>query len=212
MPFDTLHTPDYSPLVVHFTKSSRMVRHDLIGDTDPLYAYRETPAFDRLKSIIQNRTIHASPMTFVPTDPRAVCFTECIWDGLASLSEQYSPYGVVFSKRFIFDLGGGPALYLRGDCLRTVGAQIPPQIYPFIAPFDPDATLREGVRLDWLQEREWRLPSSLAFQYANIEYVLVSSVADATSLVHLIGAQHLPEDKVIPMEVYRKIRHAWRER
>lgn len=210
--FDTLHTPDYSPLVVHFTKSHRMVREELITDIDPLFGYRQSPAFDRLKSIVQSRTIHASPMNFVPTDPRAVCFTECVWEGLTRLAEQYSSYGVVFSKRFIFDQGGGPALYIRGDKLLTIGNGIPPVLYPFIAPFDPEATIRAGVALDFLQEREWRLPNPMRFEYADIEYVIVNSLADADSLVYLIGAQHLPEDKVIPIEVYKTIKRAWSER
>lgn len=211
MPFDTLRTADYSPLVVHFTKDHRMVRHDLIVDADPLFVYRQTPALDRLKSIIQNQIIHASFMPFLPTERRAVCFTECIWEGLTRLAEQYSPYGIVFPKRLIFDQGGGPAIYLRGDTLHAIGNDIPEKLHPFIAPFDPEATLRPGVPLDWLQEREWRLPSSLAFQYSDIEYVLVDSIADASQLVHLIGAQHLPENKVIPMEVYRNIKQAWSE-
>ncbi len=212
MPFDTLHTPDYSPLVVHFTKGNRMVQHDLISEGDPLFGYREASARDRLISILQNRIIHASPMPFLPTDCRAVCFTECIWEGLNRMAEQYSPYGVVFSKRVIFDMGGGPALYLRGDTLGAIGNRIPDELHPFIAPFDPEATLRAGVRLDYLQEREWRLPNSLTFDYANVEYVLVESIEDATWLVKQIGALRLPETKVIPMAVYRNIQQAWSDR
>jgi hypothetical protein len=149
-------------------------------------------------------------MPFLATDPRAVCFTECIWEGLNRLAEQYSPYGVVFSKRLIFDSGGGPALYLRGDTLRAIQDRIPHELLAFIAPFDPEATL--GVRLDWLHEREWRLPSSLSFSYADIQHVLVESIEDANWIVRQIGADQLPESKVIPMEVYRNIKQAWSDR
>lgn len=186
-----------------------MVREDLVGEGDPLFAYRNVTARDRLLSMLRDRAVHASPMPFLPTDRRAVCFTECIWEGLTRLAEQYSAYGVVFSKRLIFDLGGGPALYLRGDTLGATRERIPEELHPFIAPFDPEATLRPGVRLDWLQEREWRLPTSLTFEYANVEYVLVESIEDASWLVHQIGAQQLPETKLIPMEVYRNIKQAW---
>jgi hypothetical protein len=177
--FDTLRTADYSPLVVHFTKKKKMVREELIGEGDPLFAFRESPAIDRLVNILRTRTIHASPMPFLPTDCRAVCFTECIWKSLARLADLYSPYGVVFSKRLIFDKGGGPALYLRGDTLVAVGAEIPVVIHPFIMPFDPGAVIRDGVVLDWLHEREWRLPETLTFEYAHVEYVLVESIEDA---------------------------------
>jgi hypothetical protein len=210
MPFDTLYTADYSPFVVHFTKSHRLVREELVVDGDPLFLHRHAAAKDRLISILRDRTIHASPMPFLPTDRRAVCFTECIWDGLTRLAGQYSAYGVVFSKRLIFDLRGGPALYLRGDTLSTIGDQIPQELHPFIAPFDPEATLKPGVRLDYLHEREWRLPDSLTFKYADIEYVLVESIEDASWVVHQIGAQQLPESKIIPMAVYRNIKQAWR--
>ncbi len=207
--FDTLRTADYSPLVVHFTKSHRMVREDLIVDGDRLFAYRRAEAKERLISILTDRIIHASPMPFLATNPRAVCFTECIWESLTSLVGQYSSYGIVFGKRLIFDLGGGPALYLRGDSLVEIGNQIPQTLHPFIAPFDPEARIRAGVPLDWLHEREWRLPHSLEFTYADVEYVLVESIQEATELVHEIGAQRLPESKVIPMEVYRSIKQAW---
>jgi len=208
--FDTLHTADYSPLVVHFTKSDQMVRQDQIGEGDPLWQQRGTSAKARLTNILTERTIYASPMPWLPTEHRAVCFTECIWESLTLLADRYSPYGVVFSKGLIFDKGGGPALYLRGDILGATGNGIPQQIQPFIAPFDPEATLRPGVRNDWLHEREWRLPNSLDFIYADVEYVIVDTLLDGLDLVRQIGAQHLPESKVIPIEVYRSIKQAWR--
>jgi len=189
-----------------------MVREDLIVDGDPLFVHRQAPAKERLMSILRDRIIHASPMPFLPTDRRAVCFTECIWEGLNRLAEQYSAYGVVFSKRLIFDSGGGPALYLRGDTLVAIRDQIPRELHPFIAPFDPESKLKPNVRLDWLHEREWRLPDSLSFTYAAVEYVLVESIEDASWVVHQIGAQQLPESKVIPMEVYRSIKQAWSDR
>jgi hypothetical protein len=150
-------------------------------------------------------------MPWLPNYPRAVCFTECIWDSLISLSEVYSPYGVVFSKRLIFDKGGGPALYVRGDQLsKLIGAgNIPPDLEPFIEPFDPKAVLRRGVTIDYLHEREWRLPSQLSFEYSDLEYVLVKSIEEATSVVHRIGAANLPEKKLIPLNTYEEIRKAW---
>ena len=109
---------------------------------------------------------------------------------------------------------GGSALRYHAlkNGVGAIGNRIPDELHPFIAPFDPEATLRAGVRLDYLQEREWRLPNSLTFDYANVEYVLVESIEDATWLVKQIGALRLPETKVIPMAVYRNIQQAWSDR
>lgn len=209
--FDTLRTADYSPLVAHFTKGHRMVQEAQIGEDSPLFAHRGASARDRLMSILLNRTIYASPMPFLPSQCQAVCFTECIWEGLTRLANSYSSYGVVFSKRLVFEAGGGPAIYLRGDLLHTYGQQIPQEIHSFIAPFDPEARLNPGTRLDWLHEREWRLPTTFRFEFADIEYVIVESTTDAYAFVHEIGAHLLPESKMIPMEVYGNIRHGWGE-
>lgn len=207
--FDTLKTADYSPLVVHFTKTTKMHRSDLILEDNPLSEFSDATARSRLESILKSRTIHASPMPFAPGNPSAVCVTECVWEALTRLAESYSSFGIVFNKRLIFEKGGGPALYIRGDHQNELADDIPEDLYPFISPFDPEAALKPGVRLDWLYEREWRLPSSLNFEYSDISYVLVESIEDADAIVHLIGAQNLPEEKLIPLDVYRHIKSAW---
>lgn len=209
--YDTRKRADYSPLVVHFTKGKEFVRHGLVTKGDPLFDFKRASAMERLVSILKTKTIYSSPMPWLPNSPRAVCFTECIWDALISLSEVYSPYGVVFSKRLIFDKGGGPALYVRGDQLKKLIElkAIPPDLEPFIEPFDPGAVLKPEVPIDFLHEREWRLPSHFTFEYSDLEYVLVESIADATSVVHQIGSERLPEKKLIPLNTYEEIRKAW---
>jgi len=212
--YDTRRTPDYSPLLVHFTKNPGrpMVRNDLIKRSHPLFRYKRVGALDRLISILTSMTIHASPMPFLPNSPQAVCFTECIWEALVNHTEGYSPFGIVFSKRLIYQQGGGPALYIRGTTLQSLMGSLPTNLEPFIAPFDPESVLQPGVRLDYLHEREWRLPRSLMFGYSDVEFVIVESIKDAAQVVNQIGAQRVPEDKFIPIEVYRNIRTAWRER
>lgn len=209
----TRRTADYSPLVVHFTKEPDrpMVKKELVANTHPLYTYQTTSAKERLLNILISRTIYASPMPFLPNNAEAVCFTECIWDALISLADVYSPYGVVFSKRLIFEKGGGPALYIRGDSLNTIQSSIAPCLEPLIAPFDPDGILKHGVHLNWVHEREWRLPTSLKFEYSDIEYVIVANMQDAMDILQHIGSQHIPEENYIPMDVYRTIKKAWKE-
>lgn len=186
-----------------------MVSEDLINDPHPLYQHIGSTAIKRLVSILESKTVHASPIPFLPNNPPAVCFTECVWEALIGFAERYSPYGVVFSKRLVFEKGGGPALYVRGDTLQSLSNNIPSSLEPLIVPFDPGAVLRRGVPLGWLHEREWRLPSSLEFEYSDVEYVIVESIQDAMRVLQRIGTQHVPEHKFIPMEVYRTIRRAW---
>jgi hypothetical protein len=189
------------------------MRPDLCLEADPLFPFKQASAFDRLQNILITRTIHPSVMPWLPNNPRAVCFTECIWDALIRLSESYSSYGVVFSKKIIFDKGGGPVLYIRGDHLATLigDGTIPASLEPFVQPFDPTAKIRAGVKIDFLHEREWRLPSALTFEYSDLQYVLVNSIEDATNIVRTIGSRNLPERKIIPLSIYEETRNAWRK-
>jgi hypothetical protein len=185
------------------------MRPDLVKEGNPLFGFKNASAMNRLMNILETKTIYPSPMPFLPRSPKAVCFTECIWDALISLAEVYSPYGLVFSKRLIFDKGGGPALYVRGDLLKELGETVPLNIEPFIEPFDPKAVLKQGVPIDYLHEREWRLTSQFTFEYSDLEYVLVESIEEANSVVHKIGSHRLPDRKLIPLNTYEEIRKGW---
>ena len=207
--YDTKKTADYSPYVVHFSKSRRFTTENLIKESDPLYPFLKASAFEKLLSILKSKIIYGSPMPYLPTAPQAVCFTECIWDSLVDLAERYSPYGVVLLKRVVFKKGGGPALYVRGDTLKSMGNQIPDQLEALVAPFDPEAVLVLGNVLDWLHEREWRLPGNLEFEDNEIEYIIVNSSDDENKVVETFGTDRFPRNRIIVMETYRTIRSAW---
>jgi hypothetical protein len=93
----TRKTADYSPLVVHFTKGTEFMRPDLVTNEDPLYNFKQSPAMDRLLSILTLRTICPSPMPSLPNNPKAVCFTECPWSSLLDHANTYSSFGVGFA-------------------------------------------------------------------------------------------------------------------
>ncbi|MFC2050784.1 hypothetical protein ACFLTN_06370 [Chloroflexota bacterium] len=207
--YDTKKTADHSPYVVHFVKERKFTTAHLITTSDPLFPYLESTALEKLMNILRSKTIYPSPMPYLPNNPKAVCFTECIWDALIELADRYSPYGIVFSKRTIFEKGGGPTLYVRGDNLKSMGNEIPECIEALIAPFDPEAVLMPGNILDWCHEREWRLPHELEFQHSDIEYLIVHSIADANEIVETFGTEVIPRNKILVMEVYRTIRSAW---
>ena len=185
-----------------------MVRENDISLQHPLHEYKGIPAIDRLLNILTSRTIYASPMPLMG-EASAVCFTECVWDALVAHSDRYSSYGVVFSKRTIFQAGGGPALYIKGDILQSEISTLPQALKAFVVPFDPDGLVQPGVIQDWIHEREWRLPESLKFEYSDVLYVLVESIADADQIIQTVGTMNLPASRFIPMEVYRTIQEAW---
>ena len=166
--YNVLKTADYSPLLVHLVRDQSFSAPQLIKDSHPLIAFAETPAKERLFNILTSRKIFGSPMPWVENHPEAVCFTECVWRALVRHTNAYSCYGLVFNKKLIFDRGGGPALYVRGDHVDPILANFPEDQQAFVTPFDPESKLKEGVRLDFLHEREWRLPGSLNFEYSNL--------------------------------------------
>lgn len=75
---------------------------------------------------------------------------------------RYEPCGVGFSKQFIFDKNGGPALYVRGDEWETATAVIPEPLRSRLVRFwpgaeaDPREILPSHLRSisEWLHERE----------------------------------------------------------
>ena len=209
--YDALKTADYSPLLVHLVRNKSFSSSQLIGDSHPLIKHTDSSAKERLINILTTRTIIGSPMPWIPGNPEAACFTECVWRALIRHTDSYSCYGLVFNKRLIFDKGGGPALYVRGDKFNSFVSNLPKEQQFFITPFDPSSALKNGVRIDFLHEREWRLPGSLDFEYSDLEYVIVDSIQDAHDLALAIGEQHIRQNRIIAMESYRIITDAWEQ-
>lgn len=209
--YDTLKTADYSPLLVHLVRNKSFSTPDLISDSHPLSDHKNDSAKERLINILTTQTIIASPMPWIPKNPEATCFTECVWRALVRHTNSYSCYGLVFKKRLIFANGGGPALYVRGDAFSSFVSNLAEDQQVFVTPFDPDRVLKRGVRLDYLHEREWRLPGSLSFDYSDIEYVIVDSTEEVHEVALKIGEQHIRQNQIIPMESYRTITEAWEQ-
>jgi hypothetical protein len=100
--------PDFSDYVVHFTRPIESV-----------YLPPEINAIDtslgRLARILTDKRIIATKMPWFGA--KAVAFTECMWTSLLDHAKRYSSYGIGFTKRFLWDQGGGPALYVRSPDL-----------------------------------------------------------------------------------------------
>jgi hypothetical protein len=120
---------------------------------------------DRFASILNEERINGG-LPF-GAGSRVTCFTESTVAGLNFLVRErnYVPYGLVFSKDFVFRKGGGPVHYVRADQwsehrnvsepLRSMGVKLDP----------PNS--------DWLHEREWRLPGDLLFDPSDVQAVIV---------------------------------------
>ena len=128
-----MNKPDFSNYVAHFTTDGKFK-----GDNNTEVEFEQMSAYDRLINILRSKTIKASNMPW--TGAKAVCFTESPWTSLLAHTQQYSPYGLGFSKKSLFDKHGGPAIYVRTDHYRkqrVEGSGFHKMLLPFVTPFSP---------------------------------------------------------------------------
>jgi hypothetical protein len=144
----------------------------------------------RLIAILRERHIRAFPPFSIGVDDPVVCFSEVTLDGLHYLTagphRRYEPYGLAFAKQTVFDRGGGPALYVRGDEWDDV-TQLPTGLRARVTRFWPGADPDPGESLPghlqgpslWSHEREWRTidPAGFPFSWEQITYILVPDQA-----------------------------------
>jgi len=129
--------PDISPSIAHYTK----------GDT-------WAAAFENLLRIIRDGSITDNSFK-IKGDYRCVCFSEAplgvIGDGLANSAgyRRYSPFGIMFEKRHIFELGGRPVIYQSDDEFNLL---LDDQKWRHMR-YEPNAPLP----VDFTWEREWRI-------------------------------------------------------
>ena len=152
-----------------------------------MWSYKDMNAQEKLISILESKVIKASSMPW--TNARAVCFTECPWSSLMAHTQQYSAYGIGFSKRIVYAKHGGPVYYMRPDHFnggpvyymrpdhfkqQMKNNAFDKYVLPFITPFSP-AYRPKHMRgkyfqtVDYSHEREWRVPHDFPFAYEDIE-------------------------------------------
>jgi hypothetical protein len=168
-PFSPIRHPDFNEVVVHFT--GRRCTSD--------------EASRRLLRVVGTGSILAT----VPygNDLGAACFTESTARGVSWLiaERHFVPFGIAFTKTFLFARGGAPAIIIRGDEWNHV-RQLPPQLRARAIRLWPGAMPEPGEwlpshlqsRSEWLGEREWRVPAdagtpALTFETADIAFLVV---------------------------------------
>jgi len=207
--------PDFSDYLVHFTTDRKP-----FGDNSDLTGGRQKAitegAYACLKSILQSGEIWASTMPW--TNQKAVCFTECTWSSLLDHASEYSPFGIGFSKAFLFGCGGGPAIYMRADLYekqRKVGG-FDSHVHSFVTPFWPfyapkrhrDKYYGKKNGIDYAHEREWRVSHDVKFTPNKVAFVIVNKYEDMAKLPANIK-DTIGRDNFLIMDNYRKVEEFW---
>lgn len=210
-----MNRPDFSMHLAHFTKDGQFCHE---AQNEEVAPFQQMNAKQRLESILQQKKIYTTNMPW--TGLPCVCFTECPWSSLLAHTEKYSPYGIGFSKEFIFNKGGAPALYMRVNIFeklrkKPVKSKEETEMWTFVTPFSPKygnkytrSLLKTWV--DFSQEREWRTPNALEFNYSDIEFIVLKSIEDYDTLSGDIrNSLKEAKVKIIIMDNYRMIEELW---
>ena len=147
MALQPVRRPDFSNSLVHLTRERR----------GPPRNARETehivPAFSVLKEILSAGVIRGG-LGYVKGTTPAVCFSEIPLANIHAFAHptdgRYRFYGIILSKRAVFEAGGRPVIYLPD----AEGDWIPEDQKWRHVRFEHGA-------VDFTHEREWRIPGDL---------------------------------------------------
>lgn len=156
---------DFTGKLVHLTKSNESVN-----------------GFENLFKILTEKNILGSTTEsgFICGNIPAVCFQDMPLHSIAEniYYEQflkknqdreeyrYTGYGLRFSKEYIYQKGGRPVIY---DRTQDAKSYLDKDNYWRIVNFDLS---NKNNYIDWMHEREWRLPNNLDFELSAVEVLL----------------------------------------
>jgi len=145
LPFN--ERPDLSPYLIHLTKNTEA--------TDGFSAY------DNLVNILQTGQINGSKprQGMIKGNHRAACFMDVPFASLKYVltpdntdrqKPRYEPYGIAVTKKYAYESGCRPVLYLSNDEVDRL--DIPSAELWRVVRFE---STRDGW-ISWVHEREWR--------------------------------------------------------
>ena len=144
-------------------------------------------AGERLAYILMERGIRPHPAYGGASLIPVTCLSECTPAGLKALVllSRYEPFGIGFTKDYVFAAGGGPALYIRADEWESVSS-LPDALKARSIRLWPGASatgtevLPESLksRSDWRHEREWRLRGPLSFDWLSVAFLIFPTPKD----------------------------------
>ena len=130
-------------------------------------------------------------------------------------TENYSPYGIGFSKKSVFAKNGAPAIYIRPDHFEEQKEKgFVDHLYSFLTPFAPSyrpvrmKKKYEITTCDYSHEREWRVPHDYQFEYDNIEFIILNSYQDMASFSDELK-DAIGRGKFIFMDNYKMVEKLW---
>lgn len=198
-PLWQIDQPDLANRVVHLTGRTGQVNADVDG------AIQAMSAQERLEGILNERVIRAYP-PFWSLGYACVCFSEATPAGIDRLisgpTRRYEPWGIGFTKQFVFARRGGPAYYVRGDHWAAfAAADLPFDVkalatlyWPGADPTQPGEVLPHPLARtsQFAHEREWRIPvtppaDSIVFGVADIALVISPSAEWLDEIHNLLG-------------------------
>lgn len=174
--------PQQADTLVHFCGRGKPSNSSRVGGLS---------AEERLDSILQSHKIWASPP--YDSDKPVISFTESGIGGVERLIQDtdWEPWGLVFTRNFVWERGGGPVWYARREQYQTVRKMLP-EIESWLVRTEPQAS-------DWLHEREWRLVDfpadshepGLDLNDGDIQAILVGDKEWEPPLVHTMDMNPL---------------------
>lgn len=184
--------PDFNKVVIHFTGRRGVER--------AVPAVRDQDDVGRLRSIVEGRRLLGFDGPGTAGAP-SVCLTEATADGCSWLlrTRRYTSCGIAFHKDYLFRLGGGPVLQVRGDEWEDV-RRWPASLRARAVRLWPGAEPERGEQLpwwlagrsEWTYEREWRVPTpdgSLDFDLSRVAFLVIPSAGQLRAWVRDVHAR-----------------------
>jgi len=162
-------------------------------------------------------------------DWSVACFSQITRPALAGLvGERYDGTGIAFHKQAVFDAGGGPVLYVRGDEFAAWRASVTPAMAARMVRYWPGVDVEtpgeffqplEVVKeSQWMMEREWRIvsptPTGGAWQFneADIAFLLLDGALARMELLEMLRSWGMDTALVeaLPVAFVERHGHAMR--
>lgn len=173
LPFNS--RPDLTPYLLHLTKNTR--RED------------EFSGYDNLVNILKKGEVWGSKPSqgFIKGKQPATCFMDIPFASLKYVltpensdpqKPRYEPYGVAVTKRYAYQKGCRPVLYLSNQDLAKL--KIPEDELWRVVRFEVS---NEGW-ISWLHEREWRCKGSFQLPRTTLQAAFVRTTREAAKLTN----------------------------